>query len=400
MHKILSLLLIVFCLQLLADPPSSYEAQWFVIAGGAPKGTTPELHKGFLDNPELEARVIILESENFTNFNPGFSIVVAESFYDQSDAKAYSQKLKKLGIDNYIKFSGAYREYGDDVQIYWVESYGGRVFMKIPIDSSEASRITPRPSSPERITLGAWAQVLPAKSLGSTHIGQKLTAFSLPKEIASTAKITQYVWFTRGEPHFGHLQREMDGEKITEPVCGSPELFAEITCPNGEEMSFAVAGKKYTGTTIYKKSEDVTNAELTSLVKSSEGYLLYLSKATHEAETKKEELKIRHYINHFSGGRDLYVVNMEYYTEYGETECGANDLSIKTIAIYEKTTNGYKVIEKPHETELRIEGITDVNQDGVVEIIEGWFVERVFRIENEGHEPKQKIRVPFCDCGC
>lgn len=365
------------------------ENSWLVIAGGTAENLVPtphaELEKGSYSR---------LYSRNFSNLNPGFAIIVADAFSSEEKAQEYSKSLRSRGVECYVKYSGSYQS--DEIR--WVESYGDRTFMRIEPDSSLLKKL-PHPSNPKMISSSAWYESIPVTEVGDLSVGESFTFHSWEKSSSVEGTIKQFVWLTRGTPHFGYLQ----SEEKTGPGCGSPELFAELE-PVEESYSFALEGKKRV-VNQFDSAGVESKMALTGFIKSHPEYGKFKKQADAGAmERDGAPLKIVYFFRKYSrGNREFYAVTLTFTTGEGDTECGADDLRIPLFTLIEKKGSSYTQLLPLEENEFSLTGITDLESDGSVELFEklsGYGTTRRIRMEKNGFLPTQEIHVDFCDCGC
>lgn len=388
---VLSVLSVIHSIMAVSFTPRELHGKWLVIAGGSPEGKSPVLAKGL-----SRSDVTIVQSKNFSNLNPGYTIVVAHAFDQKSAAQQEAARLKKSGISAYAKFAGSFRS-SSSAEIYWLESYGGRTFMRIPVDSSLIAQL-PTPETPRIIDMGAWYEPISRNSIANFQRGQSFELYGQDTLSAVQRKIKGFVWLTSGTPHFGYVAR-LNGGDAEGPGCGSPTLFAELE-PASDLYDYALSGA-LNYDPAYRKNEDVPFPALKTFLYGSSLYKSFQSEALAAADSMGEKLQTNIRMDSFKrNGHLLYVVYVTFFTGYGENECGANDLVIELRTILEERRDGFRTLLPLQKSSYRVTHITDLNDDSKIEIIDYYWQIRRFAPQLNDFVPVDSIELDFCDCGC
>jgi hypothetical protein len=399
--------------------PAAYGDKWLVILSSSrQKGEEPKSLDTLRKHPDLGTNLERLSSSQFRGLMPCFEIVVARAFADQNEAKAFSKRLKKLAVDNYVKNAGSYVGVRDELERYcerpptrgagcgdahWVERHGERTFMMLPSDPVMLDRISVQARPPKMLDGDhrVWISPLSSKQIGAYRIGQ---TYEVRESHSDACSITRFALLTRGTPHFSYLQNAQN-EPPTAPGCGSPELFAELDCAvSGDDLTFPRGGK----VTRYSNNGprgSLVEPVLAALRRSASPVTLDNAYTTAQRGAAERKAELREYqdVHLFETDQrrvGLYTLSLQ--TGEGLTDCGADDVRIDLAALVELSAD-YEVtsvLMPAREMSETISDILDVGADGSLELV----LETKFPHSREllpvSGGPYCGVVVPFCDCGC
>jgi hypothetical protein len=405
---------------------STYANQWLVVLSSSKEmgGKPPALKT--LKSEGMDDNVDRLFSSQYKNLSPCLEIVIAGAFDDQAEAKEFSQNLKDLKIDNYIKNSGAFagsmseaaamcREGAssegaaaedNSADLHWVLTANNYAFLQLSVPSAESSKLPAANKLKMRDEdyYYFWEQALKNSSLGSYTKGQKFQTYTEDGKKAASCSIKSFYWMSWGEPHFGWRQEfENSDEKPTEPGCGTPTLFAELTCDGDAGMIALEVGKHRSP---FLARTEVTNSGAISAAKKLLQSAVYKT-AKEEAEQEgedgefsvSEQVKLWEYT---TAGKTYQQLEIHFIGNEEEGMCGANGyVDTKLVGVVEvvggKASRVVHALEKI-ESESFSRAI-DVKGDGKLEFIEKRYPD-IRKLRSPNGSKISEMAKEFCDDPC
>ncbi|MBT3222826.1 MAG: hypothetical protein HN348_27430, partial [Proteobacteria bacterium] len=327
---------------------ADYSEKWLVIMSSKKElGQIPE-GLGKLRESGEPHDVVTLSSTEFKSLMPCYEIVVANSFSKKKTALKYSEKLTKLGVDNYAKNVGKWvgkqakldafcegkREEVDEKcpgTIRFVEQYQGRTFAHLGLDSVLAERALAEAPQPTKLgdSSSEWISKLSVERLGSTKKDDVFEAWS-DGGSSEQCKVAGFVALTRGTPHFGYFEYG-DQQK---PACGEPEVFAELDC-KGKKLLFAAApGKMKLASNQALPMTAGASERAWKALQEHSSFRRLRSQAQGQADREKAKLKeVPHWKKFVVNGNDYVGIEVHWTTGDANDMCGDEEVNVQGFAI-------------------------------------------------------------------
>jgi hypothetical protein len=374
------------------------------------------------DHPQLMAQVQRSSSSWFQGLMPCFEITTIGAFEYRRQATALARQLDALGVDNYVKQAGRYVGSQQVVQawcesehstvtagcgdVHFAEVYDGKAWMLLPQDPVVIERALEGSPAPQPLGgLRAWSSPLGAETIDPYSRGQswKLYAPGAAKALGK-CKIESFAAITRGQPHWGYLEQQPEP---TEPGCGSPELFARLSCKEPVDEPLLALPADHADPVLYTELAPLRNIELEDDVKAmvarTPAFGPAFAQAREDAEERMMPLQQLVTLRGFvAPGRKVLLVLITLQTGDGVVWCGADDVRVELAGVYEWTQDdglGAELVPF-HSIELaEVLGLIDIDADGVPELLQRrWPHElELFRV---GQEQACSAPQDYCDCPC
>lgn len=401
--------------------------RWLVVlsASKEPGFSPPDLPK-LLEHPEVPRILVRLRSTELRGLMPCYEVLVAESFTDPKEARAYSAKLHALGIEHYLKNAGRHVGRQPSVEAYcqrekqpqpptrcaglhFVEQREGRSFLRLQLDAALISRVPAAgPPRPVGTAFSTWTAPIAARTLGPYGVDQKFLLYTGSAAAAAGAcTLRGFLWLTRGTPHFGYLQEAKEKKQApAAPACGSPEIYGELDCGAAKGTLAQASSAPAPG--LFALSPEVTDAALVEKVKTAlragEGFQRALAGATQAAKDKGQPLTQTYKLRELRGAKtSLWLLEMALMTGEGMTACGGEDVRVDLVGMVERKADGsvgaVRVPARPLP-QASITGALELGAEGSLALLVEELPEVRRLVSAANHEPLCELAVPFCDCGC
>lgn len=223
------------------DPQAALGDHWLVILASKKDAAeaTPALD-ALAAKGDVGAHPGTLNSSRFKNLMPCYTVAYAEATTDKKAALELSKKLKGLGVDNYVKNTGAFVGRSALLDAYCAtpeDTGGGDVKVAafvagslwLPVDAPDNVIQAAIAGAPAPVSLGGgidnWIQ--PTTNPPSAVSGARYRAVDAQTGRSYGCSAGRVVGLTLGEAHFGYGQAE---NTPTAPTCGEVALYTELQC--------------------------------------------------------------------------------------------------------------------------------------------------------------------------
>jgi hypothetical protein len=402
----------------------AYSQKWIVILGSfTDPGEVPGGISKLARHPDLFEQVARISSTRFKGLMPCYQVVIAGAFATRKEARAHWKRLKKLGVKSYFKNAGKWVKQQPGVEAYcerrgkksrgacgglhWVEKHAKRIFMKLQVDDVVAERIKAKTgaSRPLDASLDVWGAPVRNKVVGVYRKGAGYQVFEADRsQTATTCTIGRFHLLTRGTPHFGWYQEfQQSKKKPMKPGCGSPELFAELSCSEELDRPQLAVARGESPLKVYERGSKLSPevvAALEKVFRQSGSYPQSHKQAEKEAGERKEKLVEEFGLSVYrQGTRTVVLAKVLLKTGQGETACGAEDVRVDMVGLAElKDARILHPLEAVDES--TIQGVVSTGAKGDLYLLEQLFP-NTRRLKPLGHDRHGcEITIDFCDCGC
>lgn len=391
----LPMLLLPFALAAEPLPVLGEEAAgtWLVLLGSKrdPAEAIPGLAV-IAAHPEIGARPATLSSSRFKNLMPCYTVTVAGALPDKGAALSLAARLRAAGVDNYVKAAGEWvgpsaaldawcSSAGDPAAtpVSFLRVAGGELWAPVAglPDDVAARMIIGKPAaiSPR---YDAWRQPVTGPPPGALPT---LQAASVETGRTATCTVLDYAALTLGTPHFGMLQEG----PLTAPACGSPRIFARLSCPgvvtDGAWVVSPTAVTPYTpaGTGTSRQRDDAR-----ALLDKLDAWKDAPGEHTVDVTLWK--------------GPQGTLALVAGRAEDGGV-CGGSDTTWFAVFTTSGSRLGQPLGELTAADYVTVLGLVDTDADGRPEVALGSFPDDLRLVDPAGATTGE-LTVDFCDCPC
>jgi hypothetical protein len=416
-------LALLLAAQVNAVAPRDVADKWIAIAHSLDEGAPAPVM------PVVEgAKWQRLRSLSFKNLMPCYDVVIGGAFDSKDKAQALVKKMRAAGINAYAKQSGKFvgeppalvahcarkkellksggKSDGSCGALSFVEEHGKqRLFARTDI-SDDAALAQAKNEKPVDDDKSAWSAPLPAAAkVGVWTKGYALDVYDVANGKALGAcNVERLVSLTRGEPHFGYFQSE---EPPKGPGCGTPEIFAELSCKAGSvpsDVRLALPAGHRPPRLFTPQStpvvDDTVRKALVAHVMTMPAAQTVKAQAEADAAAEKQKLdETLEALRFTSEGRSVLGVTLTWST--GEANPCSGDIIRSVMAVVdERAGNKFTTAVPAWETSstLGVRAVYDLEGDGKLEVVERDLSTTILR-KSDASELCSDV-VPFCDCGC
>lgn len=348
--------------------------------------------------PGTHARLIL--SSRYKNLMPCYTVAIADGLADKKAALALSKQLTAAGVDNYVKNAGAYvgasaaldafcagpLQTDDAGDQRFVTVAGGRAFL--PVDGEVPAVIPLPPPAPLGDGYRAWIQPLPATGSQVNETGKRWTVVDVKSGKVQVCTETSLTVLTLGTPHFGLLQAP---EPPTEPSCGAPALFAELDCALDAGLWLAVA---QVSPTVWTAGAPGGETQLAAVQAELAAEAAWTDFSGGEGDEVRREVNLVRYAGPsgavWAGGGSA---------ESGPGICGGDEITLRGVWAAGDQGLGRRLGDWMNQPFSELEGLVDVDGDGVPEIVWSEFPDGLHLSRVDGSDLTH-FEVAFCDCAC
>ncbi len=358
---------------------AAYSGKWLIIlASNKEIGQHPQ-GAATLASSDLEHELVTLDSSQFKALMPCYEVIVARAFSDRGEAIAYSRQLTAAGIDNYPKNAGAYVGAQPQVEAYCageraevaaacpgqvrlLAQVDGRSWAHLGLDPAEAQPLLASAPAPRALDEAktAWESPLSVQHAGPWQQGQAVTVYGdgSPQECT----LTGFSVLTLGQPHFAWYDYNDDHSA---PACGSPEIYAQLSCRGGVLM--APAGAKEP---VVYENKGEQPSQMSAILGKLEGYEAFEAEVVAHADGR--EVFERHTLTvHEAEGREVAALHLVARTGE-EYLCGGPDLQVEGVALVD-LHSGEVLLPITELYGVDDLAVVDVDGDGVPEVLVSHF---------------------------
>lgn len=407
----------------LVSNPESLSEKYLVILQSSPEpGVAAPSLAQLEQHPELLAGVVRASSSWFKGLAPCYEITVAGAFEYQRQASTLARQLDLLGVDNYVKGAGRYVGRQETVDAWcrradapaptgcegvrFAEVHDGAVWLPLllaPESLSAALEGLPNPTPLGG--LDAWAAPIPPERLPRDLSGSrwKMVAPASGKSLGS-CKIAAFAALTSGHPHFGYLQQQ---PPPTAPSCGEAAPFARLDCKKPPDEPLIAVPRDAPDPVLFTALAPLRDIDLEDDVKAmvnrAPGFSSAFAEAREAANERSAPLQqLVSLTGYVAPGKKVLAVRVTLQTGDGEVWCGADDVRVDLLAVYDWPADGglgepLVPLHRIENTELL--GLIDLEDDGVPELVERAWPDTL-RLERAGQEPSCELERAYCDCPC
>jgi|GEM_PF-4957400 len=414
-----------------ADPPRSIEKvsglrqtdgrqfdnHWLVILGALDKDGNPPKNWATTEHKlaKLGGQATATWSNYFKGLMPCWNIIVGKSFANESDAQAFTKKLKKAGINNYYKHAGKF--VGKDPRVErackGTEQASVRkipFFPLVQFDGHALAPVTaPQPilaramekatnERPVDEARHAWIRELIPLKIGDFSIGKVVRVYEGDGQKTKNCKVQRFVSLTWGTPHFSW--RAERGE-LGESGCGTPQVMAKLDCGFGNEGEFTVGvigDENLRVTSIQDSFVIATKGEKQSprhekLLKSTK---LAQAKKRAQNHAREQETEVKTFFkSNAIGSSQRIIQHVSFLTGHGDTTCGGDDFYQRLTSVLDE--NGHPEFEFLETEYEAIDSYIQFDNKDYF-LIQGQFGAMSIRASNGKN--LVSISKAFCDCEC
>jgi hypothetical protein len=403
--------------------PERLSDQFFVILQSSPApGAMPESLSILAGHPELMAAVARASSSWFQGLMPCYEITIAGAFEHRRQATTLARRLEVLGVESYVKQAGRYVGRQELVEswcqadhavetascdgVHFVEVHGEKAWIALAQDPLITQRAAVDAPAPEPLgDLATWSSPLGVETIEPYSKGDKFRVVApVSARSLDRCRIESFAAITRGQPHFGYLQQQ---PPPTEPGCGEPELFGQLSCtePPAEPLLAIPAGRDepilYTPLAPLRDIELEDDAKV--LVARSSAFGPVFTDARARAEERSMPLQQLVTLRGFvAPERKVLLIVVTLQTGDGEVWCGADDVREELAGLYLWTKDGkigeeilpFRALEG-----AEVLGILDIDSDGAPEMLQRRFPNEL-QLWRQGEELACTAPQAYCDCPC
>lgn len=383
---------------------ADYSGQWLIIlASNKELGQKPE-GASLLEASDIEHQLVTLDSSQFKALMPCYEVVVARSFADRKAAIAYSRQLTAAGIDNYPKNAGDYVGVQPGVEAYcageraevaaacpgqvrMITQVDGRSWAHLGLDPALEEPLLASAPAPKALdeSKSAWESPLSVEHAGPWKKGQAV-AVRGPGS-AQECTITGFSALILGQPHFGWYEYSDDQST---PGCGSPEVYAQLSCEGGVLMAPAGGQEPL----VYEDmGEDPS--QLPAILAKLEGLDDLRAEAAPDVEGGMP-LEEHTVMVHEAEGRRVASVHLDFRSG-DDYWCGGPDVRTEAVALVD-LGSGEVLLQPSRVFEVNGVMVVDVDDDGTPELMLDHFPS-VTTILGAGGQVCE-ISQEYCDCAC
>lgn len=374
------------------------------------------------DHDDLMSQVVRARSSWFQGLMPCYEITLVGAFEYRRQATTLARRLEALGVDNYVKQAGRYVGSQEVVEAWcsadqatltagcgearFAEVHDGKAYMLLPQDPVVIERALEGAPAPEPLgDFRAWSSPLSAETVDPYKLGDrwKLYAPGSGKELGK-CRIKAFESITRGQPHFGYLDQQ---PPPTAPGCGSPEIFAQLSCKEPLDEPLLALPADHGEPVLYTALAPLRDIDLEDDVKAmvarTPAFGPAFAKAREDAEDRMMPLQqlvtLRGYV---TKDRKVLLVRVTLQTGDGVVWCGDDDVRVELAGVYEWTQDGAlgSEIVPFHSLDLaEVIGLIDLDADGVPELLrQRWPNE--LQLYRSGEDQACSAPQDYCDCPC
>jgi hypothetical protein len=392
-----------------------------ILASSDTPGHIPPALERLADHPDLLEAVVRARSSWFQGLMPCYEITLAGAFEYRRQATALARRLDEHGVDNYVKQAGRYVGRQEVVEAWcrsdrqaaeqacgdarFVEVHDETAWMWLPQAPVVLERLLE--GAPDPAPLGgleAWSSPLSAETIEGYERGQGWKIYAPGRgEKIGRCKIQSFAAITRGQPHFGYLEQQ---PPPTAPGCGSPEIFARLSCkePPGEPLLALPA--EHSEPVLYTPLAPLRDIELEDdakmIVARSPAFGPAFEQARAEANERSMPLQQLVTLRGFvAPDRKVLLVQITLQTGDGEVWCGSDDVREELVAVYEWGQDneiGRELVPFHGLGLAEVLGLIDLDADGVPELFRRHWPHELQLVSGQ----QQSCSAPqdYCDCPC
>ena len=329
--------------------PEKRSNHWLVIIHSSDDGKVPVPLTDKLRAADVTP--VALNSSRYKNLMPCWNIIIAGSSEKKNEANALSKKLKRKGIDNYIKLAGEY--VGQNPRIDRLCSNAKTDIIASPyyilkyIEKNWYVPLTVRPASLERLKeqydkdlksiptydFELWMGQLPIETVDTFRVGQVFQTIQIEKGQESLP-CTIENFFLAEQGTSSMLQGEEDGVTRRINGCSEHKVYAQLNCPTENKPKgtwFATSDPSL------PPIWSIGDSSPTTLNK--EWLPKHLKEAQEAAKEQDAPLKIETMKYSLvplakSKGKAESLVSVIMYTNSGHDYCGGEDVNIRQTSIF------------------------------------------------------------------
>lgn len=223
------------------DPQAGLGDHWLVILASKKDAAeaTPALD-ALAAKGDVGAHPGTLNSSRFKNLMPCYTVAYAEATKDKKSALDLSKKLKELGVDNYVKNTGAFvgrsalldaycstpeDTGGGDVKV--AAFLGGSLWIPVAAPDNVVEAAIAGAPAPVPLGDGIDNWIQPTTNPPAAVSGARYRAVDARTGRSYGCSAGRVAGLTLGVAHFGYSQAE---EPPRAPTCGDVALYAELQC--------------------------------------------------------------------------------------------------------------------------------------------------------------------------
>lgn len=385
------------------DEPGLAEHWLVIVASKLDPAETDAPRAAAAAVPGTNARVVL--SSRYKNLMPCYHVAIADGLADKAAALALSKTLSAAGVDNYVKNAGAYVgasaaldafcarlgpggavEAGDTGQHRFLTVAGDRAF--VPVDGEIPAALKLPDPAPLGEGFRAWIQPLPETGSQVRDPARTWTAVRVGTGEAKRCAETGLVVLTLGTPHFGVLQAPAPP---SEPSCGAPALFAGLDCALEPGVWVAVADGSPAG---WRQTDAGSEPQLAALKAELDRLPAWSSFSDPGGGPVQRTTSLARYAGPKGA---VWVGQGAAESEMGI--CGGDALNLRAVWAAGEAGLGQRLGEWQESRFSELEGLVDVDGDGVPEIVWSEFPDTLHLSRLDGAE-LTTFEVAYCDCAC
>ena len=390
-----------------ADDPAWKDLanKWVVILASArnPDQAVPGLAVAQA-HPELAVSPVVFPSGRFKNLMPCYTVTGALATTDKARALALSKSLKALGVDNYVKNTGAWAGRSIAIEAYCEARPGaangavtvathveGGLWMPVEVPEPVLKNALTGASVALNTRYDAWRQPVSQTVGGAVTVGSAYVAVNVTTGQSGTCKVAELAGLTLGTPHFGAVHGENGPPR--KPMCGEARIYARLEC----------SAPTADGMWIVTPTEGAKLAAYAPVSAVAPG-LVDAAKAALTRDTDWEEAEgdegVTHelHVTRWHGDHGD-VVLVEGVRLDGNDVCGGSDERWYAAFRVDGDTLGAPYgtfLEGEYVDEL---GVVDMDGDGQPEIVNRAFPETT-EVQSSDGTVRASLTLDYCDCPC
>lgn len=387
------------------DPAAALGEHWLVILASKKDAAeaTPALD-ALAAHPDVSAHAGTLSSSRFKNLMPCYTVAYAEATTDKKVALDLSKKLKELGVDNYVKNTGAYVGASTALDAFCAapdDAGGGDVLVAtfvggslwVPVAAPENVVAAALNGAPEPVRLGdgvnSWFQ--PTTNPPAAVSGTRYRAVDARTGRSYGCSAGRIGGLTLGEAHFGVAQAD---PPPTSPTCGEVALYAELQCTGEVTAGSWVVVPEGTSVDVYSPVADGP-----SLDEQARVVLAGMSDwEINPDESGYEQEIIRSATVTRWKGRTGDVALVHGVREIGGGVCGGDSASFVGLFVVNGDTIGAPLGALLVTGPGTAVGVVDVGGDGVPEFVFEDFPNTT--TVYQANSVRGALEIAYCDCPC
>ena len=358
------------------------------------------------NHADLRADVGTLLSSRFKNLMPCYTVTYADATTDKAAALALSKRLRDIGVDNYVKNTGAWIGPSAAVDAYCnggEEATANAVIVPaniadtlwIPVAAPQAVVEAALTNAPKPVAMNerfdAWIQ--PATNPPGGASGARYTGVDAHTGRTVACTSARVAALTLGVPHFAVVQ---EGAPKA-PACGEAALYTELSCSgetSGNGWIVVPEGTPLTGYTRHEGGEARASAAEASIATRTE----IGRDPTNVGDYGGMEVERSVSVTLWTGPTGELAL-VEATRTLGPGVGGGYQTIWTGVYKVEAGTLGAPLGELIETEWSSAFGLVDVGADGKPDLVVTEFPSTTAVIGTDGAR-HGALELPFCDCAC